>query len=309
MDINIGAVIVTYNPKINELKRNIKAIMFQVNQCLIVDNDSNNIFKIEDVASDLGCEIVKLSCNKGIAGAQNEGFRFFKNRSVEWVLTLDQDSLVPKNLISEYLKTNKLSDETSGIITASYFDRNWSEAQKKNLMYQGNQDVIKKDFVISSGNLVRTSAWEKVGGFDDFLFIDMVDYDFNAKLLLANYQIWQANKVVLNHAVGEVVHKPILEKILVLPESGLLADHSKNRQYYIYRNSLIFDKRYPMFGHKKLITARTIFATRRMFIYKNSFSKLMASWHGIFDGIKYNSKTDKEFQQTLKNLSDLNCVD
>lgn len=300
--MKIGGLIITYNPSLITLEENIKAAKKQVDTCLIVDNGSNNVDELNSVSLRYDITTVKLHKNVGIAGAQNEGFKYFKLHGFDWVLTLDQDSVIPEDTISEYLRSNKLSDNNTGIVTAKYYDRNWTSVQREALVYAGEQSVIEKKLVISSGNLVRVSAWDKVGGFDEFLFIDMVDYDFDAKLILAGYKIWQANSVTMAHAVGEVIHKPILEKFLLLPESGILADHPVFRQYYIYRNSIIFEKRFPMFGKKKLLILRSFFATRRMLVYENSFSKFKASWQGVVDGIKYNPNKDDQFLRTIKKI-------
>lgn len=300
--MKIGSLIVTYNPDIKSLEKNIKNIKEQVEECLVVDNGSENAKFITEISQKNDVAIVNINKNVGIAAAQNVGFEYFKKNNFDWVLTLDQDSLVPQNIISTYLRSEKIRNKTTGIITSRYYDRNWSNSQKKAIMgtIDSSLKVTPKKFVISSGNLVRLSAWKTVSGFDEFLFIDMVDYDFDAKLILAGYKIWQINEVVMNHAVGTVLHKPILEKVLLLPETGLLADHPAFRQYYIYRNSIIFEKRFPMFGRKRFLILRSFIATRRMFVYKNTLSKFKASWRGIIDGARYDPQKDKVFLKTIE---------
>lgn len=304
MKKRISGLFITYNPDVEKIRLNIMLVQEQLGACLVVDNGSNNIAEIVELQRELGYELVSLKSNQGIASAQNTGFSYLEEHHFDWVLTLDQDSRIPANMLSEYLKTNTINHNDTAILTSSYYDRHWTIKQKQALVYHGTEEVIEKKFVISSGNLVRISAWKAVGGFDEFLFIDMVDYDFDARLVLAGYKIWQVNTVIMSHAVGKVVHKPILEKILLLPETGLLADHPDFRQYYIYRNSIIFAKRYPEFGSKKLLIIRSFFATRRMFIYHNSFRKLKASWKGIIDGSKYKPNNDLNFICLMKKLNE-----
>lgn len=300
--MKIGSVIVTYNPKLDILRKNIQRVKGQVDECILVDNNSNNIDEVKSLAADEGIRVIHLDKNEGIASAQNKGFAYFDSKFFEWVLTLDQDSLIPYDTLEKYKNTKKMDRESTAIISAKYFDRNWTDSQKEALVYQGKENVIEKKLVISSGNLVRVLSWKKVDGFDESLFIDMVDYDFCVKLGIAHYKIWQANNIVMEHAVGDVIHKPILEKILLLPETGLLADHSAFRQYYIYRNTIIFNKRFPNVENKKMMVLRTIFSTRRMLIYKNTMSKIRASMKGIIDGIKYNPSKDKEFLNTIEKI-------
>lgn len=302
MNPKIGALFITYNPNLSILNKGIDVTIPQVGLCIIVDNGSSNYDQLAKFAAEKKIVLIQLKENIGIAGAQNIGFEFLRKHNYEWVLTLDQDSLIPRNTIEEYLKTELTIDSSTAIITAIYLDRDWNEKQMKSLVYQGKESIVEKKFVISSGNLVRVSAWATVLGFDESLFIDMVDYDFDAKLILAGFKIWQANNVVMNHAVGKSIHKPVLEKLLFLPETGILADHPAFRQYYIYRNSMIFSKRYPQFAHKNFLTIKTLLSTRRMFIYQNTFQKLKASFKGIIDGTKYNKRNDLTFIKAMNKV-------
>ncbi|MCV3324496.1 glycosyltransferase family 2 protein, partial [Pediococcus ethanolidurans] len=65
MSVNIGALIVTFNPEIDLLIRNIESVTNQVDKIIIVDNGSRNIddfsLKIKSLAS-----VIELKRNKGI---------------------------------------------------------------------------------------------------------------------------------------------------------------------------------------------------------------------------------------------------
>lgn len=300
--MEICALIITYNPDFNILKRNVTSVKLQISQCLIVDNGSNNQDQLKHFAAENKVELILLGENRGIAAAQNVGFKEAKKNDVEWVLTLDQDSVIPDGMVQKYTESKKMEASDTGIVTGLYFDRKWNANQRAALIGKTNQKFTEKDMVISSGNLVRVKAWEKVLGFDEYLFIDMVDYDFDAKLRLFGYRIWQINSVLMEHEVGRVIHKPILEHILLLPESGLLADHPAFRQYYIYRNSIIFQKRFPRFANKRFLILRSFFATRRMFVYRHSVSKFLSAWRGIIDGYRYQIIKDKNFTKFIDSL-------
>ncbi|EPC17560.1 glycosyltransferase [Lacticaseibacillus paracasei] len=299
--LQIGVVVVSYNPDLNVLRNNLRTLKTHENvDCLIVDNGSQNSHELKKVGIDLQVDVLLLKKNFGIAYAQNRGFEFFKDREVDWVLTLDQDSLIPSNLVDVYTNSVQLSFPDSAILTCSYVDDEWTEIQKRAMMQADK--VVQKKYVISSGNLIRVSAWEKVGGFDEFLFIDLVDFDFDAKLFLAGYKIWETNEVILHHSVGKTLNKPIMQKLLLLPEDAILADHSPMRQYYIYRNSIIFEKRYTMISKRRFVVLHTFFATRRVFAYRQKLRKLIAAWRGVIDGALYRAGRDAEFQQKLIKL-------
>lgn len=299
--LKVGVVIVTYNPDLNVLRSNLLTLIEQAgSNCLIVDNGSKNLSGLKMMAQHLEVHIISLEKNLGIAYAQNRGFEFFEGKDVEWVLTLDQDSLIPDNLIKVYSGQKELQFWDTAILTCSYQDKDWTPQQKSAMSQR--EKIEHRKYVISSGNLVRLSAWKKVNGFDEFLFIDLVDFDFDAKLFLAGYKIWQTNEVVLQHSVGKTLNKPIMQKLLLLPENAILADHSPMRQYYIYRNSIIFEKRYTMISQRNFVVLHTFAATRRVFAYSAKLSKMVAAWRGVIDGARYNVAEDISFQQTLANL-------
>ncbi|KFC33122.1 glycosyltransferase [Lacticaseibacillus rhamnosus] len=299
--LNIGILIVSYNPDLRVLQNNIMTLKKQGNKnCLIVDNGSSNADNLEQLTQDLKVNILRLGKNFGIAFAQNRGFEFYKGKGVKWILTLDQDSLIPDNLLNVYRASDKLNFSDTAILTCNYVDEDWTDIQKKALIQ--SEKIAQKKFVISSGNLVRISAWEKVNGFDEFMFIDLVDFDFDAKLFLAGYKIWQTNEAVLHHSVGKTLNRPIMQKVLLLPKDSILADHSAMRQYFIYRNSIIFEKRYTMISKRKFVVAHTFFATRRALAYSHPIRKLIAAWRGVIDGARYKIAKDSKFQNTLLKL-------
>ena len=299
--LKVGVIVVTYNPDLMILQNNLTTLKRQNGiNCLIVDNGSKNSNDLKKVSENLKVNIISLDSNRGIAYAQNRGFEFFQREGLKWALTLDQDSIVPDNLLEVYVKQKELNSSDTAILTCSYVDDDWTGKQKEAMLQR--EKIVQKQYVISSGNLVRISSWQKVGGFDEFLFIDMVAFDFDAKLFLAGFKIWQTNEVVLKHSVGQSLKKPIVKKILLIPETAILADHSPIRQYYIYRNSIIFEKRYTMITQRKFVVLHTFVATRRMFAYSNKLRKMFAAWRGVIDGARYNVDKDKQFKKTLAKL-------
>lgn len=100
----IAAGIVTYDPELDRLKDNILSIVNQVDMVIINDNHSINISDIRALCRDY--EKVKLLENKknvGVAMALNNICREAIKEKYDWILTLDQDSICPSDLISQLL--------------------------------------------------------------------------------------------------------------------------------------------------------------------------------------------------------------
>ncbi|OTA48785.1 glycosyltransferase [Limosilactobacillus reuteri] len=299
----IGCLIVTFNPSLDGLIKNLNACSTQIEDILIVDNGSSNIKEIEELKKTYNIHIYKLIKNIGIAGAQNKGFKILAKKGFNWILTLDQDSEIPRLLISAFTSCGKMVKDT-GIITPAYIDENWSKQKKKSVGIEKADfhKISEKKLVISSGNLVNVRAWERVNGFDEKLFIDLVDFDFNTKLRLAGYKIYQLDNIYIQHSIGSSIKRNVLGKLLFLPDISTTSDHAPMRQYYIYRNSIIFYKRYAKLYKKRFLVLRTVVATRRIFLYKDRAKKFSAAFKGIIAGQRYSPKKDKKFQKTMNLL-------
>ncbi|AUJ31885.1 MAG: glycosyltransferase [Liquorilactobacillus nagelii] len=299
MTDKIGALLVTFNPNIPKLKESLNRIINQVSKVIIVDNGSNNISSIKKLSVQLEIKLLDLKKNYGIAGAQNRGFEFFFKNNFKWVLTLDQDTMVPFDTVKKMRASKKFKDSSTAILAMKYYDPSWKPAQIKRATEKQKETETQKWRIISSGNLVRTDIWNLVDGFDEWLFIDQVDFDFNAKVILAGYKIWQVNNLIMEHEIGKSIKKPVLTMMLLFKPNEFILDHSPMREYYIARNTIVYSKRYS--SHPDLEKFKTnlfheIIMTRKILLYqKPRIKKIQASWRGIVDGIKYDPEKDQKF--------------
>lgn len=283
----IGALIVTFDPDIQVLRLNIVAISSQVDDLVIVDNGSKNVADVEALAIN-NINLIKLETNKGIAFALNRGMEYLESKGNLWALTLDQDSIVPGNLVKKLTQQREYYESDTGILSAKFVDKGQVNYIDK------STDTIIDPLAITSGSLTNISAWRHAGGFDEWLFIDTVDHDFNYRLLGLGYKVFKVNSVQFNHSLGEAVNRPFLKKILLLKKNSQASDHSAFRQYYIYRNGMVLVKRYAK--NKPFKTLKLIATMRVLLLFKNPVSKLKAACHGLRDGFKYSEKKDVFFQ-------------
>ena len=226
-----GALIVTYNPNISILKKNIDAIKSQVMTVLIVDNNSSNIDEIREINNVILINNVE---NLGIATALNVGINYFYENSYEWVLTLDQDSICPNNLISTF---DKYIAEDVGILCPAIKYNGWSSLSNR------YSDVcIPVKACMTSASYTNVLAWKSVGGFDDSYFIDYVDNEFCMRLKINQYSIIRITTVELEHNLGVCGEKYLFG---VIPIRYCL--HNPIRYYYMVRNMLYFNITYKKF--------------------------------------------------------------
>ena len=234
----ILAGIVLYNPEIRRLKENIDAILYQVDKVILIDNNSINSIDINQVLSVYPTiSIIRNHTNKGIAKALNQEATYSLNNGYEWLLSIDQDSVVPKNLIAEYKKYTNIAN--IGMICCKIIDRNFGELDYLQKKTSGIEYV---NTCITSASMIRITAWQTVEGFCDDMFIDSVDLDMCYSLIEKGYKILQTNNVSLLHEVGHS------RKVHFLGKDEIVLNHSPLRYYYIVRNCILLGKR-----HQKLL--------------------------------------------------------
>lgn len=277
------AGITLYNPELDRLEENINAIINQVDKLICIDNGSKNIAETEAFIKNRFPEVTikKNVENIGVAAALNQMFQYAEQKGFEWVLTLDQDSVCPENLMEEYKKYWNL--EGVGILSPRTVDRNFKKQEKADIPYE------EIDKCITSASLTSVETWEKVGGFWEYLFIDYVDHDFCAKCIEHGIKIIRVNSIVLLHELGKGQHRRLFGRQLTV------LNHSPMRKYYIVRNRLIYIKK-----HREVIDYK---AERKKYIYfyiktllfeDQKWEKLKEMLRGRRDGKKYNMYEQKE---------------
>lgn len=232
--------IVTYHPDHQRLKENVEAAEAQAGAgpIIIVDNGSEDPSVLRALNSiSPNIILIENSENKGIACALNQVFQEAKALGCDWVVTLDQDSVMQPDTLSEYAL---YTDRTEvGIICPRIEDRHLGRLHTQN--DQGTELI---GHCITAGNLVRLKAWESVGGFTEELFIDGVDFDFCLKLHEGGWQILRTNNVCLVQEIGHGRRIP-------LPHHHQISilSHSPLRLYYITRNYLYIGRRHHQQWH------------------------------------------------------------
>ncbi|VDG32749.1 rhamnosyltransferase [Lactobacillus brevis] [Lactiplantibacillus mudanjiangensis] len=284
--MKIGSVIVTFNPNIEQLRQVLDAISTQVIQIEVIDNHSDNFEPISMLINLYdNVNLLRLDANRGIAKAQNVGFEVLGQDNCEWVLTLDQDTIVPNNYIHQLKEIMPIDD--AGIITGAYVDLKWNTKKIKEIRKVRRPNIQAVDEEISSGNLVLMDAWRKLNGFDEELFIDYVDFDFDYRLVKNGYKLYRVNSAEFQHEIGSQIKDSWLTKVLFLSKHELF-DHSSMRLYYINRNRLIVRRRYPEFGSPFRMFLRELLNLREIFVMSfPKMKKMKCAIVGIVHGLFY----------------------
>lgn len=263
-NINFSAVIVLFNPS-NENIKNIFLYKGVFNEIVIVDNSLiDNRSKFENLLSE-NISYFPLLKNTGIAYALNFGIKK-SDPKINYVITLDQDSNFTIDIIKEYQRIlNEIENEDTVLCPNIRSDRS------KEVIADGYNKV---NLAIQSGMLINKSVFNKVGYFQDELFIDVVDYEFCLRLKQSNIPIYRCNKAILKHQPATTYKKNF---ILFSLKYGVA---SPLRYYYQIRNLLYVFKKYRCFP-LLLIFFFKLF--KIIFLFDNKKSYLIASKKAIRD--------------------------
>lgn len=277
--IGICAGVVTYNPDIRLLKENLDSLLSQVSMVYIVDNGSDNV---EDIKSCLegksALRLLRNQENGGIAKALNQLCMVARQTGYGWILTMDQDSLCAPDMVT--ILSAYTDNSAYGIIAPKI------EFWDGDLLFKtiGNSNLATQeiDACITSGSLTRIEAWEKVGGFDEWYFIDRVDNEFCTHLATKGYKILRANAAILSQKAGQM-------RYITLPWMGrlLLPYYNEMRNYYICRNSVYYFRKYCHdINLKHHVLAFAYAQIVKLLFESGRWATLRSTCRGILDGKK-----------------------
>lgn len=264
----ILAGIVLYNPEKERLLENIQSIYPQVEKLVLINNNSLNYNLISTIFP-RNAVIINNKQNLGIATALNQILQYALDNNYEWVITLDQDSVADKNIIATYKNCIK-SHPQIGLICCKIIDRN---ANLSNNIEKVDGFV---DQCITSASMIYVKAWQEVGGFDDSMFIDSVDFDICINLKRHGWEIFKTHRTYVLHEVG---HSKIIK---IFGKEYLSLNHSPFRYYYIARNNIYIGRKYGLLLHNLKVVARIIWTIIRYEDQKTN--KLIKILKGIIDG-------------------------
>ena len=228
--MKIPAGIVLYCPDPDRLRENLEAICPQTASVICVDNGSDNREEITRLLSQYPQTIlIANESNVGIARALNQICRRAADDGFDYVVTLDQDSVCPADMIASY---EEHLTEDAGLLCPVVKDRNHDLGTKG-----GDEPMTEITECITSASLVNLKAWEAVNGFDESMFIDGVDFDFCDRIRKKGYRVYRVNRVVLLHEIGNIT----VRRFLFWPVR--VKNHGAFRKYYIARNTMVLARK------------------------------------------------------------------
>lgn len=295
-NMKIAAGYVLFHPNVGRFKEGLKIVLEQFEEIIVFDNvgDQGALLHYYDRVTYL-----TERKNKGIAYALNAIMRRAKDLGYEWVVTLDQDTIVPQTICDSFARFIGL--DNVAIISPQVID-------KRRLYIAPNEKkdgIVDVDFCITSASCTNVAIWDKIGGFDDWLFIDFVDNDYCKRVKAKGYRIIQIPNIIIDQEFGNIRLKSPWKVKFYLWLSRIT--HNRNvakltykktvsplRVYYVHRNLLYLNKKfkdsggigYENFYCKSFVGFLIYFTLPSIVRGQEKFKIIKAVIKGLRDGYK-----------------------
>lgn len=230
-------------------------------EVVVVDNGSKNVFEAnKNDFKNFKLHILKSSENLGFSGGQNLGIKYALGKTADYVVVLNNDVLIDKNLLLELLKTFETKKDCGLVSPKIYFAKGhefhkgrykdkdlgrvfWYAGGKmdwKNIIgsHRGVDEVdkgqynelVKTDFASGCCVMIKREVFENVGFFDDDYFLYYEDNDLCQRAKKKDFECYYQPNASLWH--------------LNAGSSG--GSGSSLHDYFITRNRFLFGFKYAL---------------------------------------------------------------
>lgn len=207
---------------LEKIKRN----DFKLN-VIVIDNSTDEKFSTNKKYNNFELEILKSETNLGFSGGQNLGIKYALKKNADFIVILNNDTVVDENLINNLL--NSFKGNTGIVCPKIYFakgfefhkDRYKDNEKGKVIWYAGGimdfKNVIGKhrgvdqvdkgqfdqeietDYATGCCMMIKSEVFQKVGYLDDKYFLYYEDADFSMRARQLGFKILFVPKAFMWH--------------------------------------------------------------------------------------------------------------
>lgn len=287
----VYVIIVNYNNYNDTIEcvKSLKKVNYTNFHIVIVDNNSSNdsVKKLKKALST--CRIIELNENLGFAGGNNEGIKYALDSGAEYVLLLNNDTLVKSDFLINMM--SEFEDDLVGMVGSKimyYSDKNriwfgggkidWFKFIGVNI---GMKEVDSKcynnrcevDFISGCCMLIKSSVFKVVGLLPEEYFMYYEDVDFCVKVRKSGFKLIYQPSSVIYHKVS-------------ISSGG---ENSIFSIKFMTRNKLVFMKKYHnevsnlVYGFAILYYYFSRIFRIIGYLCRNHYDKALAIKQGIFE--------------------------
>lgn len=209
--------------------------------------------------------------NLGFAEGNNVGMDWAMENGADWIMVLNNDTIVDKDLIIQLVKTVKKEKKVGILSPKIYFAKGFEFHKKRykkdelgnvlwyaggivdwNNVYGKNRGVdevdggqynkdLEIDFATGASMFINVEALREVGGFDRRYFMYLEDVDLSLRMKKKGWKVWFVPNAQLWHKVAQ--------------SSGIGSDLN---DYYLTRNRIGFALKYAPLRAKLAVVREAI---------------------------------------------------
>lgn len=247
---------------------------------IVVDNGSkvNEAMIIKDKFPEV--EIIRSDYNLGFAGGNNLGIDYALNYGFEYIMLLNNDTIIDNNMITILLQHTK---ENVVCVPAMYYydypSELWYGGGKinkwtGNVKHLNNFNISYVSFITGCCFFMQKETIKRIGKLDESYFMYVEDADYSIRLLDAGIKMKYVPLAKLYHKVGK--------------SSG--GELSPLSVYCTTKNRIKLIRKYPYHFYWTALPFTIISRLIRMFQYLVSGKK---SWRYFYIGIRDGLKNTK----------------
>ncbi|KSU79122.1 rhamnosyltransferase [Pseudarthrobacter enclensis] len=243
-DPRVVAVISAFHPPL-DLPERVKQLNQQVVHTVVVDDGSDleGISPVLQELAELGCTVVRMPDNIGIAAALNAGIEAaLKDWSPDFVVTLDQDSALDDGYIAAALETYAAAHAAGidvGLVSAQSHNGLNVPLLSRRARFPQAFDPLQ------SGAVIPASTFKTAGLLDGRLFIDCVDSEYNLRVRSHGLATLIGKGCNMTHALGQAQPMMLFGwHVSVLGRKRHVHSHAPFRVYYMTRNNIHLWRQY-----------------------------------------------------------------
>lgn len=291
-------VITTYNRKevVLDCLKSVFKMDYPNFEVILVDNASTDQTAQAVDKKFPKVKVIASKRNLGLNGGKNLGQKYAKG---EYILFLDSDTVVDKNILTELVKLAE-SDSKIGVVCPKmyYMDRKntiWYAGSVVNLFTSqtrniganeednGQCDQIRETQFAPTAYLATRKAVDKLKGHEEDFFMTYGDTDYGFRAQKAGLKVVFCPKAKLWHRLKTHENSSTIRA---------LGYNLPMRAYYFARNRVVFMKRHaPLINFSIFMILFfpliTFYFTYKIIRYHGGWKFLKPHLMGTFDGLKY----------------------
>ena len=216
---------------------------------LVIDNGSRNDDLNQIIVRFPDVELIALDENQGWAGGNNVGLRFGLEREFDYILLLNNDTVLPANTIAEILTAARIigepcllhpmiydfDDETHSQLGDCFIEITESDTEGRRLQ---EHEIVQMDKAYGACMLIPAALVRRIGLLDERFFLQLEETDYFRRTVAIGFRSYCALR-------AGILHKESVSF------GGRI---TPNKTYYQVRNSLLLAEKHDnVFGVLRLL--------------------------------------------------------